>query len=126
MKIAATVQTQARLRGYHPDDLGRKTMAAGNGEGRLWLRSNEQQALAHIPDAIGFGITHWPMFLEIGQQQPWWQGIRDICPQVDASEQAPQLAGQTTAGDVDHPVQLYLWLPVHTTQHVDDRGGIDA
>ena len=39
-------------------------------------------------------------------------GIRDVCPQVDASEQPAQLAGEATAGDVNHAVKLDLGLPV--------------
>src|SRR5262249_36660979 len=106
--------------------LCRETMAVSNGDGCLWLRGNEQQALAHIPDAVGLVIMHWPMGLEIRQQWPRWEGIRDVCPQVDASEQPAQLAGEATAGDVDHTVELDPGLPVQATQHVDNRGGIEA
>jgi hypothetical protein len=61
-------------------------MAAGDSRGRLWLRGDEEHALAHVPDAIGFVIMHWSMFLEIGQQWSGWQGISNVCPQVDTPE----------------------------------------
>src|SRR5262245_59776453 len=101
-------------------------MAVSHSDGCFWLRGNEQQALAHIPDAVGLVIMHWPMGLEIRQQWPWGEGIRDVCPQVNASEQPAQLAGEATAGDVDHAVELDLWLSVQPTQHIDNRGGIEA